>query len=385
MNVWEDYRPRAGEFDPLAGDSSQSESSQDSREPHDKKSRKPLIQFYSPRQLMAYVPPENQCLVGDFHLQRDAPSVLAGPAGCGKSRAALWLSLLGARGGGNWFGMPVHTQFKTVIVQSENGLTRLHRDFERIPDVEGLDDWVRVSAFPSYRGFEFTNPYFRAELKAALRDFGPQLVIIDPWNAVTRDTMEKDYLEAFERLREVMAEAPGAACLIIHHLRKPRADDRHRGRGLTNLLSGSGVLVSLSRSVLVMQPASDDTEDARVVVTPAKNNDGELGRRAAWERKAGWFESVPDAEFGWEDFDNGRTKREPKVNEGHLRELFENGRRKMTLKHAAERLREIAAVGRTAAYEALKITGRFAALLGRDADGLIGLKSIESDQQPQVG
>jgi hypothetical protein len=92
-------------------------------------------------------------------------------------------------------------------------------------------------------------------LKAALRDFGPQLVIVDPWINITRDSMEKDFMEAFERLREVMAEVPDAACLILHHLRTPRSEDRHRGRSLANLLSGSYVLVSFCRSVLVMQPA----------------------------------------------------------------------------------------------------------------------------------
>lgn len=306
-------------------------------------------------------------------------SVLAGPAGVGKSRATLWLGVLGARGEGNWFGMPVRCRFKTLIVQSENGLTRLHRDFEQIPNAEALDDWLQVSAFASYRGFEFTNPFFRADLKAALRDFGPQLVIVDPWNNVTRDTMEKDYLEAFERLREVMAEAPDAACLILHHLRKPRSEDRHRGRSLANLLSGSYVRVSFCRSVLVMQPASDDTEDARVVITPAKNNDGELARRTVWERKAGWFEPVAEGEFDWEAFDSGSAKREPKVNEGHLRELFEDGRRTMPLKQAAECLQEIADVGRSAAYEALKLNGRFAALLVRDANGLIGLRITGSE------
>lgn len=381
---------RAGEFDPLAGDTENAanphrdgDSPVDGARRSEKKPRKPLIEFYSPSQLKAYTPPEDQCLVGDFHLQRGAPSVLAGPAGCGKSRATLWLGVLGARGEGNWFGMPVRCRFKTLILQSENGLTRLHRDFEQIPNADGLDDWLRVSAFPSYRGFEFANAYFRADVKAALRDFGPQLVIVDPWNNVTRDTMEKDYLEAFERLREVMAEAPDAACLILHHLRKPRSEDRHRGRSLANLLSGSYVLVSFSRSVLVMQPASDDTEDARVVITPAKNNDGELGPRTVWERKAGWFEPV--TEFDWEAFDSGSTKREPKVREEHLREVFEDGRSRSVLKHAAERLQEVAGVGRSAAYEALKLTGRFAALLVREPDtGLIGLRPAESGPPPEA-
>ncbi len=376
---------RLGEFDPLASNGADTANPQHDCEPgtegqtaREKKPRKPLVEFYSPSQLRAYAPPENQCLVGDFHLQRGAPSVLAGPPGVGKSLAATTLGVLGARGEGNWLGMAVHCHFKTMIVQSENGLTRLHRDFEQIPDM-ALDEWIRVSAFPSYRGFEFTNPFFRADLKAALKDFGPQLVIVDPWNNVTRDTMEKDYLEAFERLREVMAEVPEAACLILHHLRKPRSEDRHRGRSLANLLSGSYVLVSFCRSVMVMQPASDDTEDVRVVITPAKNNDGELGARTAWARKAGWFEPVP--EFNFEEFDSGNSKREPKVNEGHIQELFGNGHNNMKKSRAAERLQEIADVGRSAAYEALMLEdGRFSHLLVEDPDtGFIGLKPAESE------
>ena len=341
----------------------------------EEKRHKALIEFYSPTQLKDYVIPAGQNLVGDFHLQRGAPSVLAGPPGCGKSRATLWLGILGARGSGEWFGLPVHSKFKTLIIQSENGMARLHRDFEQIPNVDGLDDWLRVSAFPSYRGFEFANPNFRADLKAALRDFGPQLVIIDPWNACVRDSMERDFLEGFERLREVMAEVPNAACMIVHHLRKPRSEDRHKGRNLSNLLSGSYVLVSMARSVLVMQPASDDTLDNRVVLTPAKNNDGELGARTAWARNAGWFEPVAD--FDFKKFDGtGGAAHEPKVQEDHLRELFEDGRRWIALKTAAGELAGLAVVRRTAAYDALKVeNGRFSTLLIKRPDGLIGLRT----------
>ena len=324
-----------------------------------------------------YVVPPDQCLVGDFHLQRGAPSVLAGPGGSGKSRATLWLATLGALGSGNWFGMPVRCRFKTLIVQSENGLARLHRDFEQIQNVAELDDWIRISSFPRYRGFDFPNTVFRAELKAALRDFGPDLVVFDPWNDIARDSMERDYQEAFERLRDIVAEVPNAACLILHHLRKPRAEDRHKGRSLANLLAGSYVLQSKPRSVMIMQPASDDTEDARIVFTPAKNNDGELGKRTAWVRKAGWFEPV--TEFDFDEFDGGGARREPKVNEGHLREIFDDGRRWLALKTAAEELKERAEVGRSAAYDALKIVGgRFSNLLTKRDDGLIGLRAAKT-------
>lgn len=381
MSQSEEYIPKTGEYDPLTDESVAHKPGNDAVALKSSQTREsvPLIQFYSPSQLMAYEPPPNQNMIGDFHLQRGAPSVLAGPPGCGKSRAAFWLGILGAHGSGNWFGMEVHGQFRTLMLQNENGLSRLHRDIEQVPSIEGLDDWLRISAPPPY-GLALQNPMFRKELKAMMRDFAPDLLIVDPWNACVRDAMERDFQEGFSRLREVLAEAPGeCGCLILHHLRKPKSEDRHKGRNLAFLLSGSYVLASVARSVLVMQPASDDVEDARVVVTCAKNNDGQLGVRTAWERRDGLlFESVPD--FNFEEFDSGATKREPKVQEEHIRRVFA-GDRCYPLKGAAEALQKIAGVGRSVAYEALKLVGgRFSNLLSQDSDTkLISLRASDAD------
>jgi len=332
-------------------------------------------------------------MVGEYHLQRGAISVLAGPPGCGKSRAALWLALKGAEGSGNWLGFEVHTQFRTLILQNENGLARLHRDFSELNLHEGLDDWLRISE-PPPTGLNLLDVHFRADLKNAIREFSPHLVVVDPWNAMARDAMEKDYQQAFEHLRECLRESSeDAACLILHHLRKPKAEDRQRGRSLGNLLAGSYTIISVPRSVIILQPASDDTENSEVVVTPAKNNDGELGKRTAWTRSAGGFVEVED--FDWSQYDEGAAAkpRESKVQEHHLRELFENGRRTMPKAKAAAKLQEIAKVGRTAAYEALMVAGgRFSFLL-RMSKGEIGLaegdpaaeaESAAKDQTPPL-
>ena len=221
----------------------------------------------------------------------------------------------------------------------------------------------------------------RDELKAMVRDFQPNLLIVDPFNACVRDAMEKDFQAAFARLREITAESSeDTACLILHHLRKPKPEDRHRGRNLANLLSGSYVLVSVSRSVMVMQPASDDVEDARVVFITAKNNDGQLGARTAWERKDGAL-FVPVPNFNFEEFDSGTAKpRETNVREEHLIQLFDNGKNRFPLAHAVECLRDIADEGRSVGYEALKLEGgRFSDILEK-RDGLIGMRSaVEMD------
>jgi energy-coupling factor transporter ATP-binding protein EcfA2 len=383
-----DYLPRPGEFDPLADEPAAFDSAEPSPKSGapEKKPKRPMLEFFSPSQLRAYEPPANSVLLGDYHIQRGGFTVLAGPPGCGKSRATLWLAALGARGEGEWFGLPIKSKFRTLILQNENGLGRLHRDFLGMgASADDLDEWVRVSS-PPPSGLALANALFRKELGAMIRDFAPQLVIVDPWNACVRDSMEKDFQEGLTRLREVLAEAPEEpACLILHHLRKPKAEDKQRGRSLANLLSGSYVLVSVARSVLVMQPASDDTEDSRVVVTPAKNNDGQLGPRTAWERSEAWFDAVPA--FDFEAFDSGGFKpKVAKVTEDHIRQLFAGGKQ-MAQKFAATELEALADVRRSAAYEALKLeAGRFSNLLVKDAaTGFLRLRSGNSQPDSREG
>ena len=59
-----------------------------------------------------------------------------------------------------------------------------------------------------------------------------------------------------------------------------------------------------------MQSASDDVHERQVVWTCAKNNDGDLGPRSAWERRNGLF--VPVRDFDWDEWEHptdGRSSR----------------------------------------------------------------------------
>ena len=120
--------------------------------------------------------------------------------------------------------------------------------------------------------------------------------MVDPWRSVTRDSTEKEYSEALSRLRGVLSTAPQKpACMIVHHLRKPKTEDRHKGRNLAFLLSGSDSLHAAARSLFILQPASDDIEDNRVVFSVAKISDGlHPGPRSAWQRKACSFELLEE-------------------------------------------------------------------------------------------
>jgi hypothetical protein len=299
--------------------------------------------------------------------------VLGGAPGVGKSRGSVGLAQAGALEM-DWFGLKVHRKFRTMILQAENGRIRLKLEVSDL-DCPALNEWVRISSVPPY-GFAFTDRDFLAQLRAAILEFKPDVIIVDPWNQCVKDSMEKDYWEGFERIKSCLPVGDDCPALgIVAHTRKPRMGEKAGGRGLLNLLSGSYVLTSVPRSVFIIQPASDDPTDKRIVFTNCKNNDGQLAERSAWERRNGLF--APVENFNWNDFDGGGKPEKKGVTEEHIREVFDNGNVRMKLGAAQKKLQEVADVGRTTAYNALKTEGgEFSRLLCEREDGTIGLLAV---------
>jgi hypothetical protein len=267
---------------------------------------KPYFEILKPSEIRAYKPPPNLVLIGDNHFVRGNATIIGGTPGVGKSRSLI----AGAQSGvtkKEWFGLPVHTNFRTLIIQNENGRKRLQEELTDIDIDDPLfDKYVRISPPPRY-GLCFWKREFRDQVRRAYETFGPHLVGLDPWNAVARDERAREYLEAFEIVRDVFpAGDDGPAIVIIAHTRKPQVGDRANGRALLNLLSGSYVLISVPRTVFVLQHASDDVDEDKVVMTCCKNNDGDLGPRGVWIRQNGLF--LPVTGFDWEEWDSGENE-----------------------------------------------------------------------------
>jgi hypothetical protein len=323
------------------------------------------FRFRSPSECRNYDPPKGLTLAGDFHITRGSLTVLAGQPGVGKSRAAMALAVSGATGE-PWFGLKIHRRFRTAILQNENGLHRLKMELSGF-DVPDLDEFIRVSEPPPY-GMAFDHPDFRGRLAEWLQQWQPDLVVFDPWNSAARDNGQRDYLELFNALKETLPKGDAApALLIVAHTRKPTGDGKS-GRGLINDVAGSHVLVSVPRSVFVMQHALDSTDDNHIIMTCCKNNDGALGPRTAWQVQDGRF--VPCENFDWSQLDGPPEGSSP-VPKGDLEKLFEGGNRRLARKQAVAELEELSGFGRTACYEALRLNGPFAANLREDEEGLL--------------
>jgi hypothetical protein len=314
---------------------------------------RPLIEFRSPLQLKNFKAPLGLVMVGDFHIVKGSVFVIGGAPGVGKSRAAVALAEAGATGH-EWFGLTLHRPFKTMIVQTENGEFRLAREFGEL-DCNVLEDFVRICPPPPH-GLCFGRNGFREQLAAAIADFAPDVVIFDPWNAAAREQDSREYLDTFDALKSVLPFGDNAPSLgIVAHTRKPKTDERASGRALLNLLAGSYVLGSIPRSAFIMQAASDDTEDSRIVWTCCKNNDGELGARSAWKRRNGLFVSVMD--FDWEAFDATVKDKRELITELDVRAVLKSGA--LTLAEAAKQLESNTGAHRTSCYRALNPDGRF--------------------------
>jgi len=257
-----------------------------------------------------------------------------------------------------------------MIVQTENGLFRLSKEFAEL-DCDALENYVRICPPPPF-GLCLAREDFRSQLSTAIVEFEPDVVILDPWNAAARDEKAREYLETFELIRSILPNGDDMPAIgIVAHTRKPRAEERATGRGLLNLLAGSYVLGSVPRTVFVMQAASDATEEDRIVWTCCKNNDGELGARSAWERRNGLFAAVD--ELDWETFDDPQKEERVTIISDDLAEIFENGEKQLTKSEAVKALQVATEAGRTACYNALRPDGRFAKQL-RDSNGLLSWK-----------
>ena len=285
----------------------------------------PPVEFWKPSQFIGYQPPKDLVLVGDNHLVRGATCVIGGSPGVGKSRIIPPLAVAGAIGGGEWMGLPVHCQFKTLIIQAENGQARLKSELSSLntPDDLDLDDWLRITPPPRF-GLDFASDEFCEFVRDYVCEFEPGLLVVDPWNAVVRKDDIQAFRDALERIYSVLpAETERRPCLaIVHHLRKRKGDPK-RGRELLEELSGSYSIAAAARSAFVLQAATADQEDARVVLTCCKNNDGAPGPSTAWYREGDGFSACED--FDLDEFFEGSAESRRSISADVMRRALGNG------------------------------------------------------------
>lgn len=187
-------------------------------------------------------------------------------------------------------GRKIHRRFKTLIIQAENGITRLKKEVEALTaNNPGVDIHGHIFfSEPPEGGLPFHNSEFRTAVRRAVAELQPDLVVVDPWSQVASEDAAKEVVDKLAEIRSCFPsgdQCPGL--LIVAHTKKPRAGEVHRGRSLTSLVSGSVALPNTARCVYVLLPWSEDPEDNRIYWCCPKLNNGEMYAASVWYRKFG--------------------------------------------------------------------------------------------------
>ena len=383
MNAAE-YLPREGEVDPFGTIHGKAPTKPDeSQISSPGPAAASVLRVLSLGAILRYEPPAGSLLVGDGVLELGEVALLYGPPGSFKGFAVGHLMLCGVRGTGEGLGHPVNAKFASLWLNCENGQRRLRDQFRKMNLPADAEKFIHVTDIPAV--WNLTDPRLSSEIQRTIREKNVRLLIIDTVSNFLEDEFAKQFAAFFAALNSILhglEQKP--AILLIHHSRKPKDTDRG-ARGLLNLISGHQTLQRRARSICYLGRVSDDFEEKRMAAVWLKvSNNGEAEGRKTALQLAEDATLQPIADFDWtrwEGASSGGAKREPKVREEHLFEVFENGKRKLTQKRATEELQEIAGVGRSTAYEALKVEGgRFSHLLSRDPE--TEFLSLSPPQEP---
>lgn len=292
--------------------------------------------------------PVDDCLLGDEMIAKGKISLLAGPGGIGKSRATTNLALQGALfeegAPSSWMGFKLQRGFRTLIVQSENGLKRLQAEYKKFPKRIYGDSLITMRPLKS--GINLSSKKFRRRLKEAIALTRPDLVIFDPWSDCCDGIGQQPFKRAHKYMVKVIGCDPDSpAVLIVTHVRKPKRK-KTVGLSLLHEVVGTQALVSKARSVLVMRSLSDDVEDRRIGLSCLKNNDGEKSSERAWLLEDGNYVEV-------EGVDDSSADDESRIREDKILSLFRDGEPELKGPDIVKALKGESGFGRTAVYDLL--------------------------------
>lgn len=306
-----------------------------------------MVEFYTPEEILDFKPAKDLVLVGDCQIMRGAITVLGGAAGVGKSLATTSLAISGATGK-SWLGLPVHHKFKTLIVQAENGLYRLHKELKKLDCPQQIYDSVKFSE-PL---IDLRDHKYRKSLENELKVFKPGCIVLDPFNSIAMDDTQAAYTEALKLIEnQILTIDPEPAVVIVAHTRKPKRNESEpEGRDLLHELAGSHKLGGRARCVFMLK----STNNRRLLkLTCAKNNYGEVGG-GVLRLEGGQF--MPEAKISLSEVQAG------KKNSGiSLEQIKEILKEPLTRKEVVSKLSEL--TSKSNAYALLSKEGRYASHL----------------------
>lgn len=165
-------------------------------------------------------------------------AVIASMEGVGKSQMRDELAMRCALGRGSLFGFyPVVRQLNVLLVDEDNGPEEEWRRNEAMLAHLGaarseLTGYYRISL----AGVLLDDPAWQARIRAWVSELEIGLLILDPVSMMYRaKELREELLPVANFLRALQREHPGLVVVLVHHLRKPVANQKPTDRALSDL------------------------------------------------------------------------------------------------------------------------------------------------------
>ena len=293
------------------------------------KPAKSRLTFRRVSELSAMTFDDGDRYLGDRMLAAGLNSVMAGPAGIGKSRLLIQMALCCITGR-DFLGMPTFAKGKRwLIFQNENSNRRLQQDIMAMEksfgvsdaDIALIEDGFIIHTLEDDRDActHIEVPDDARDIDAAIQEYKPTFVVFDPLNTFTALDLNSDQVMreiSLQISRIVKKGDPSRIPIILHHALTGKAGAAKAvGWDKGSFARNSKVLVAWCRSQFNIAPRDPDDETL-LLMSCGKCSDGKpfqpMGLRYC--ATTGLYEA--DSSFDLEAFMdevNGQ-KKEEKIN-----------------------------------------------------------------------
>ena len=233
--------------------------------------------------------PPQETTFGGIELSDGYLAEIIGPPGIGKTRLAAWIAICQILQtpfpNADYFGnctRPLKWQF----FGTENSIRRWQHDLRKMWPTFSQDERDLLRAYLDLPTLEAADDaYMRldddgnvAKLERTLRDFNPNIAVIDPWGDLCadelKDEVQRDTVRTIKRIVRA-GENPDVPAIILNHSRMGAKCYASAKTDAGNYGRNSKAIYGQCRTVLNLRPASTDMEQfgREIEILDVKHND----------------------------------------------------------------------------------------------------------------
>lgn len=274
-----------------------------------------LLTVWKPSELLEYLCPPGQNLIGDGYLRKRELTTLIGQGGLGKSRLAVWAACCQITGR-DWCGHQTHGDPQVwLLVGNENSIARQQDDLRKIlsrfdeRETALIETHLRIHVLATFEDslIGIADGDEKARFRATLELVKPGVIVIDPFaNVVIGDENKtEDVRDTLKTLVALIHRVvPECAILLLHHARTGSLNiAQATGYDAPNFGRGGKILYAVSRCQINLAPG-DAEDETRLVMACGKCNNGPKFKTRGLIFDPETFEYRVDPEFDLEAWKN---------------------------------------------------------------------------------